>query len=65
MAQNSIRLVISPDTKSIFEECRKEFMEYNKSFDGLFLSQDFLLRRICRYYLDQDLDESVKDKKRG
>lgn len=65
MAQNSIRLVITPSTKEIFERCKIEFMKYNKNFDGMFLSQDFMVRRICHYYLDEDLDDNAQQHKRG
>lgn len=52
MKRNQVHLVISPETKKlIMVDCMKEFRRNNPEFDGMKISQDFLLKWIGKVYL--------------
>jgi hypothetical protein len=39
--------------KLILEECYKEFIKENPDFEGVQVTQDFLLKRVAEYYLSR------------
>ena len=46
-------LCCSDETKKlIMEECVREFYRTNPDSEGLPVTQDFMLRRIARFYLE-------------
>jgi len=36
----------------ILNDCIQEFLKSNKDFEGINITQDFILRRIARFYLE-------------
>jgi hypothetical protein len=54
MAKNYHHLTCSKETKKlIMEECKEEFLKYNPQFDGVLITQEFILKRIALSYLDK------------
>lgn len=54
------RLCCSKETrKLIMEDCKKEFIENNPEFKDVQITQDMILNRIARYYLDT-LEEELE-----
>lgn len=48
------RIVCSPSTRKLLEkECRAEFLKHHPDMKGVRLSNDYILRRVCNYYLDR------------
>ena len=48
------KISIKPDTFEIFLKCQNEFKKHNPQFDGAFVSQNLLMKQICKYYLEND-----------
>ena len=46
------RLSIKPKTKKMLMcECKTEFLRLHPEFSGFKITEDFILRKICEYYL--------------
>jgi hypothetical protein len=48
------KISVKPDTKKLFKDCYKEFLKQHPDYEDVLLSEDFMIRRICRYYLDME-----------
>lgn len=52
MAKKYVRLSVTQETKDlIVNQCRKEFLKNYPNMRGVFLSEDFLVDRVGKYYL--------------
>ena len=47
------RLNVRPETRAKVEECIQEFLKHNPDFEGINITQDFIVLRIAKYYLDE------------
>ena len=54
-----VNLSVSPKNKGLLlDNCKNEFLFHNPKFNGMKLTQDFLLGKIIEHYLkDSDFDE--------
>ncbi len=51
---NKVHLTCSSETKDlILNECVNEFLKHHKDFEGMNVSQGFILKRIAEYYLKE------------
>lgn len=48
----SSRLTVSQKTKDIIcNECKKEFLTHHPEFEGMKLTENFIIRQIAEHYL--------------
>jgi len=46
------KLAIKSDTKEmLLNECVKEFLRHNPAFEGMNITQDFILMKVITFYL--------------
>ena len=46
------KLNVRPNTfNMVMEECVEEFLKYNPSFEGINITQEFIVQRIAKKYL--------------
>lgn len=51
---NSVHLTCSEETKNlILNDCVDEFMKHHKDFNGMVVSQGFILKKLAEYYLEE------------
>ena len=54
MVINYVNLACSRETKDIImKDCIEEFIKNNPKFEGMTITQEFILRRIAKFYLEQ------------
>jgi len=47
-------LAVSDETFSMMmHECKALFLKKNPDFDGIYLTQEFMVRRVCKSYLEK------------
>lgn len=50
----SRRLVVDQETYDLVtKECKEEFLRHQTDIEGMKISQNFLVRRIARYYIER------------
>ena len=49
----SERLAVSTKTKQLIDECILEFKKNNPDFNNVNITQNFIVERICLYYLNR------------
>lgn len=48
----SARLCCSRETKKmLLNECVQEFLSHHKDLEGMYITHDFILRKLIEYYL--------------
>ena len=48
------KLAVFPETYDlVINECKTEFLRNNPQFEGINITQEFIVRRIAKYYLDK------------
>jgi len=52
MENNYVKISIKPETKNLFKKCYDEYLDVHPEFKGMFLSENFMLDKICTYYLN-------------
>jgi hypothetical protein len=47
------KISVKTDTKKLFKRCYQEFLDNHPDpeFKNFLLSEDFMIRKICEYYL--------------
>jgi len=44
--------LLKESTFELLEECKEEFKKHNKELQDVHISNDHIIRRIAKYYLD-------------
>lgn len=45
--------MLKQSTLTMLDEAKTEFKKYNPEMSDIFISNDTIIRRLCKYYLDK------------
>jgi len=53
--KNRVKMTVTESTKDlVMNACKEEFLKHHPEMDGMFISQDFMIIKIAKFYLEND-----------